>query len=309
VITLLAAERNNYGSNERVQLRVNDEVISTMNPSNSFSRFEHFFTPDSNGAAEIVFQNTSPHLTPKDGHSIFLDDVSISIPRECGDNAGCSLPDDGSDGYVCQCLGKGFVGHDAMNKPADCIDVTTYGSKAEVLAEKMDIVQEKVVSLETGVKALVQQGGAMQTSLNENAATVEALQATSDQLFAMDAKLSDDATATATTIEGLRTDVAALQSGMAVIQVQLDGALAANDKLVAALVAATFSVPSVATDPRADDTFNAEINADGLGGLDFVIQQDKHATVNGKPLLTAEEVQAMIQGAVAEALKNIADAV
>jgi hypothetical protein len=215
---------------------------------------------------------------------------------DCGKNGVCSLKADGSDGYLCQCVGNGFVGHDATDKQVECVNVTTLG-KDEALAETMDVVQEKVTALETNGNAL-----------NANEASVESLESTTEQLVEQDSAFAKDATVTSARIEGLQTDIVALQAGMAAMQLQLDAALVANVKLVTALKAATFSVPSVATDPFADTGFAAEINADA-GGMDFVLQKDRHATVNGEPLLTAAEVQSMIQGAVTEALNTVADTI
>jgi hypothetical protein len=246
-------------------------------------------------------------LQAKDGHSIFLDAFSVSEPMDCGKNGVCSLKADGSDGYLCQCVGNGFVGHDATDKQVECVNVTTLG-KDEALAETMDVVQEKVTALETNGNAMAQEVGAIRGALNANEASVESLESTTEQLVEQDSAFAKDATVTSARIEGLQTDIVALQAGMAAMQLQLDAALVANVKLVTALKAATFSVPSVATDPFADTGFAAEINADA-GGMDFVLQKDRHATVNGEPLLTAAEVQSMIQGAVTEALNTVADTI
>ena len=60
----------------------------------------------SSGSAEIELLNVSPHVRATDGHSIFVDAISIVPTVDCGEGATCHTAIDGS-GYTCKCNGRG----------------------------------------------------------------------------------------------------------------------------------------------------------------------------------------------------------
>ena len=62
------------GNAERFQLTINDEVVAAaVDVLTAFTSHTFQFTATSQGDAEVKIRNVSPHLTNRDGHSVFLD--------------------------------------------------------------------------------------------------------------------------------------------------------------------------------------------------------------------------------------------
>lgn len=278
-------------------------LVAAENAPQAFTAYSHTFTASSEGGdIEIEFANISPHKDSRDGHTIFLDSVQITEPAEsCGTGAECHAALDSSDGYVCKCNGRGYVGHDAKNKAAKCVDVTTLGGSDDALAEKVKVLQEEMAAVESAVGSVQVQSKGLGRSVETTAADIIALQSAADGAEA--ARNSTDAA-----LSNLQDALSKAQGDIAGLQAQLNEVVAANGKLVAALKAtAAVPVPEVAAEPTADTSFAPEVTGDA-GGINLVVQPGRHATVNDEVLLTADEVRSMIASAVADALKAVGNA-
>jgi hypothetical protein len=64
----------------------------------------------------------------------------------------------------------------------------------------------------------------------------------------------------------------------------------------------------LALEPKPDVSVAAVIEAEA-GGLNFVLQDKRRATVNGAALLTVDDVTTLVRAAVVGALLSVADAV
>ena len=151
--------------------------------------------------------------------------------------------------------------------------------------------------------------------VSQNAAAIGALQPMLEQIAIENATRQLETAATGQALADLTARVAVLEGllggdgggpqGGGLLQ-QIADLVEANARLVATLTASATVGPVAGPgpDPAADREFAPVVEADG-GSIAFVVQDGKHATVNGARLLTEDEIAAMIQTAVATALSSV----
>lgn len=105
----------------------------------------------------------------------------------------------------------------------------------------------------------------------------------------------------------MKADQADLKSQLDDANRKLDMVLAVNDKLIKALAAAAVVVPELDAEPQLDDEFAPQIEGEA-GGMNVKLQPGRHVTVNGKMVLTHDEIAKLIADGVGNALKAIAAA-
>ena len=162
--------------------------------------------------------------------------------------------------------------------------------------------------MESTVGDLSVQGKGLAKSAETQAADIVELQAYVQTANVSQADLD-------ATLEQLQNDVIVLQRSNGGLQAQLSDANAkidkvidANTKLVAALKASSrVSVPGIKAEPTADEDFAPQVEGYS-GGINLKLQAGRHATVNGKMVLTADEIATLISDAVANALKAVGNA-
>jgi chromosome segregation ATPase len=210
---------------------------------------------------------------------------------------------------MCKCNGRGYVGHDARNKKAECVDVTTLGGGGsdEAMVEKVEVLQEEMVAVEGGVKGLQEDKQGIESSIESATADILALQEfqTSTE---EGTTLANDALKTAqgdiVTLNGKLDDS---NQQLTELKDLVNTLVATNTKLVSALKGAQATVPDAPKEPSPDRSFAPEVNGDA-GGIDFKLQKGRHATVNDEMLLTATEVAELIKGAVQDTLNAVGGA-
>lgn len=307
-LSFVAAERNGFGDGEVFRVIVDGKVLDkSRNVPVAFTTYQYTFTAASSGSAEIELLNVSPHVRATDGHSIFVDAISIVPTVDCGEGATCHTAIDGS-GYTCKCNGRGYVGHDATNEKAECVDVTTLGGDDAVVKEKVDVLQEEMIAVEDGVKRLAEDDAGIKSSVELASADILALQ-TFQTATENATKQSDEvAKATQDDVESLKTQLADANTKIQKLTDSVNTLMASNTDLVTALTGAKASVPAVGTEPEPDDTFAPEIIGQA-GGINLKLQQGRHASVNGEMLLTADEVSSLIKAAIEDALGSVGAAI
>jgi len=280
VLKFLAAERPN-GPNahaeDAITVYVNSNPIANeLSPFFTFTEHTYHFYADAKGNAEIKFKTTFPR---GNDITILLDKIEVFKSVDCGEGASCHEPLLPRTGYTCRCDVPGFKGHDVAEKKASCATKST----GEALTEELAEVKETVATLETGAIELTSRASGVQASLAQNFEADGAVQ---------------------TELDSLKEDVAAMK-------VQLETLTKANVNLKA-ILRNSFKVGEVPSDDggAAGETYTyaPSVTTDGAGSIDLDVKEGTHAKVNGKALLTGEEVREMIRTSVAAVLTDMGDA-
>ena len=223
--------------------------------------------------------------------------------------ASCHEPLPPRGGYVCRCDVEGYIGHASTSSQATC-------SKADE-GDDGDDAGNAIAALQDTVAVLKEDVAEVQDQAVEVAARADGLQST---LQATDSRAEVDHAA----IETLQSSMAEVTSTVATLdteckrdvkglQAQIDALQATNAKLVKALKAAVFEVPTPA------DTAGGGSNGGGGGGaasppsvetsgdgtINMNVANGKHVTVNSEAVLVADEVRSLIKQAITDALQGL----
>jgi len=288
IVKFLVAERPNnplttQGSTyNRMSVKVNEEyVVQELSIHHSWTEYVYHFYADANGKAKMEFVNgdvgaDGSHVGQTFGDvTILLDKVEVYKSLDCGEGATCHEPLPPRTGYTCRCDVDNYKGHDVSSTKASC----KTKSNGEALNEELVEVKETIAAIEDGALTLNSKLEGLGTSGDQNAAAVELLRGDMDDLI------------------GKVTELTGTVSALLAANANLKGVLAKS-----------FAVGSAPQDSTGGGSYAPAVASTDGGSINLDVQDGRHATVNGEPLLSAEEIRTLIQSSVAQVLADMSDA-
>lgn len=233
--------------------------------SDKFMMFSAVFEAHLSGVAHITFTNVSP-----DGdNSVLIDDIQVTLQRDCGDGAVC-VETDGQP-FTCHCR-NGFEGGDSVGSPATC-------SRGQATIDE-----------------LVDGLSDVQTETENLAASVLGIQREVADVSSRVASLEADQSALATIVANVNASVHDINTDFSAFKMALKSALSSVISNV------TVGQPkSPGSQPQAPSV--EAVNGD----LRLSVDQGNKVMVNEDSVALETDVKEAIQRGVIEALSYIAD--